>query len=130
MNKPRFTLVLIIAVSLVLLGAVSWGTFAILRQLKPAALASLTGKNQSSPPAPQVTGPDADRQRAEQLLKDGKLAEAKTAYQTAATGYTASGNTVAAADASRQIAIIDATIKSQPKTVVQPSKPHQAGTAK
>lgn len=130
MKKPRFTLVLVIIASLVLLGAIGWGTFAILRQLKPTALASLTGKNQSSQPAQQATGPDADRQRAEQLLKDGKLADAKAAYQAAATDYTANGNTAAAADATRQIAIIDAMIKSQPKTVVQPSKPHQAGTAK
>lgn len=128
LHTPRFKTILVIIGSIVVVGGISFGTFALLRQLKPAAFSSILKNGQSDNTPQQATGPDADRQRAEQLLLAGKLAEAKTAYQTAASGYTTNGNAAAAADATRQVAIIDATLKSQSTAKPQSYVPHQSGT--
>lgn len=121
-------IILIVIGSLIVVGGISFGTFTVLRELKPAVLDSLKNKSTDSS-APQLTGPAADLQRAEQLMKAGKLSDAKTAYQTAATGYTTEGNTAAAADATTQIAIIDAMLNSQTTVKQQSSNPHQSGSA-
>lgn len=132
LQKSQIKTILIIIGSLAVVGGISFGTFALLRQLKPAALSTLTKESQSNTPAaqPQATGPDADRQRAEQFLKDGKLTEAQTAYQAALTGYTSAGETAAATDVKTQLAMIDAMLKSQSTAKPQTYQPHQSGTTK
>ena len=130
LRMPQTKTIIITAISIVLVGGMSFGTFVLLSRLKPAVLGSLTQKSTSNQTGPQVSGPDADRQRAEQLLKEGKLADAKTTYQAAADGYKAAGNNASATDAARQVTIIDAMIKSQAAAKQQPYQPHQSGSTK
>ena len=124
--------ILIVVSSLLVAGGICFATYTILDQLQPGSAEPSVQNDQSSTaqPAP-ATGADADRIRAEQLLKDGKLAEAKTAYQSAEKAYTSDGNIAAAADAVQQIAIIDATLASQANQEASPQQadnPRQAGS--
>lgn len=129
LQNTRTRIILLVIGGIVLLGGIGMGTFTLLRQLKPAILHTASQKGQNDQSS-QPSSPDATRQQAETLVKEGKLAEAKTAYQTALAGYVASNNTSAAADVKTQLAILDAMLKNQPTTKQQSSTPHQSGSVK
>lgn len=115
----------IIIISILVIGGIGYGTFALLKKVKAPVLFKASGSSQTL----STEGKTADeiRQQAEQLAKDHKLAEAKTAYQAAATAYSAQGNTTAAMDAKQQISVIDTAIKTSGTTGQTPT-PKAAGS--
>lgn len=108
----------IVIASIIVIGGIGYGTFALLKKVK----APVPFKTTTSSQAQSTTGNTADdiRLQAEQLVKDHKLAEAKAAYQTAATAYAAQGNNSAALDAKQQMTVVDAAIKATPTTGTTP----------
>lgn len=110
--RPRFNfkIVGIVIASIIVIGGIGVGTFALLKKVKPTVpfISSSSSPTQTT----AATSGDQARQQAEQFVKDHKLTEAKTAYQAAETAYTAAGNTAAALDAKQQVAVVDTAIKA------------------
>jgi hypothetical protein len=121
----RFSLKIIgiVFASIIVIGAIGYGTFTLLKKVKAPLPFTSSQSSQS-----QAATADQVRQQAEQLVKDHKLTEAKAAYQTAATAYAAEGNNTAALDAKQQIAVIETAIKAA-GTQGQTPTPKAAGSA-
>lgn len=115
--KPRsnFKVIGIIIGSIVALGGIGYGTFALLQKVKPTVPFQPGTPSQQQQATTALTA-DQLRQQAEQLLSDHKLAQAKDAYQKAATAYTAEGNRTAALDANQQVTVVDTAIKAATST--------------
>lgn len=119
--KQRFSLkiISIVLASILVIGGIGYGTFALLKKLK--APVPFTASSSSQPQDSTVKTADQVRQQADQLVKDHKLIEAKAAYQTAATAYAAEGNKAAALDAKQQVLVVDAIIKKSGTTGQTPT---------